>query len=223
VSVTLGVMARAPVPGRCKTRLSPPLSADHAAALYRSMLEDTLAAFARVEAARLVVMVAPEDNGATALRELAPPSWEVIAQEGEGLGARLAHAFTTLGSGGGAVALLDSDSPTVPISPITRALSRLEGEDRALVGPCDDGGYYMIALGAVRPRSLGILNEIPWSTRRVLAATRQRCAALGLTLDELPAWYDVDDEATLERLRDELLRDPARAPRTAAWLQRTGA
>lgn len=216
--VTIGVMARPPVPGKCKTRLTPPLSPHAAAALYSAMLQDSLAAYARVTASRHVVMAAPEDDGLAMLRELAPPPWEVVPQQGDGLGARLGHAFTVLGEGGGAVALLDSDSPTVPVTLMGPALARMDGRDGALVGPCDDGGYYLIALGSVGPGSLGILADISWSTGLVMEETRARCISLDLALDELPTWYDVDDETTLERIRGELRGDPGRAPRTAAWL-----
>lgn len=219
MGVTLGVMARAPVPGRCKTRLSPPLSPAEAAALYSSMLQDSFSAYARVQATRLVAMVAPENNGPEILRQLAPSPWEIVMQQGEDLGARLAHAFATLGEDGDAVALVDSDSPTVPVAPISRALADIEGTQRALVGPCDDGGYYLIGLGSVQPGSLEILAGIPWSTPRVMEVTRARCEALGLALDELPTWYDVDDASSLERIKRELQREPARAPRTAAWIR----
>ena len=120
---------------------------------------------------------------------------------------------------GETVALVDSDSPTVPVPPIARGLAALEGPGRALVGPCDDGGYYLIALGAVSPRGLGILSGVPWSTGRVMEVTRARCASLGLALEELPTWYDVDDADDLARLRTELEQDPARAPRTSGWLR----
>jgi len=219
MQVTIGVMARPPVSGRCKTRLTPPLSHDAAAELYRAMLLDSLSAYARVEATRHVVMATPEDDGPAVLRELAPAPWEIVVQHGDGLGARLAHAFTTLGEGGGAVALLDSDSPTVPVATIGPALAEIAGRDRALVGPCDDGGYYLIGLGAVGPRSIGVLTDIPWSTNQVMDATRARCASLGLPLGELPTWYDVDDAATLARISEELRRDPGRAPRTSSWLE----
>jgi uncharacterized protein len=217
--VTIGVMARAPVPGKCKTRLTPPLSADESAALYRAMLQDTFAALARVGATRLVAMVAPENDGLAVLRELAPAPWEMVVQEGDGLGPRLANAFSVLGAGGDAVALVDSDSPTVPVEPMGPALAALEGSERALVGPCDDGGYYLIGLGVVNPRSLQILGDIPWSTPRVMPATLQRCESIGLPVDELPTWYDVDDDRALQRLRVELASEPARAPRTAAWIR----
>ena len=96
-------------------------------------------------------------------------------------------------------------------------LLELADHDLAL-GPATDGGYYLIALGSVVPGSLDILHGIPWSTGLVMAETRARCVSLGLALDELPTWYDVDDEATLKRMRGELRDDPRRAPRTAAWL-----
>lgn len=217
--VTIGVMARPPIPGKCKTRLSPPLSPRAAAALYSAMLQDSLDAYATVEAARHVVMAAPEDDGVEMLRQLASSHWEVVPQVGDGLGARLAHAFTVLGEGGGCVALLDSDSPTVPVAPMGPALARMDGEDGALAGPCDDGGYYLIGLGSVGPQSLGILDGISWSTGRVMAQTRARCVSLGLTLDELPTWYDVDDETTLARIGSELRGDSGQAPRTAAWIE----
>lgn len=222
MSVTIGVMARPPVPGRCKTRLCPPLSVEQAAALYRAMLQDSFAAYARAGADRFVVMAAPEDNGPEVLRELAPKPWEIVVQRGEGLGPRLHHAFGALGEGGGAVALVDSDSPTVPVEPMARGLAALDGAERALVGPCDDGGYYLVALGRVTPRTLGVLDGIPWSTPEVMPATVKRCAELGLSLERLPCWYDVDDGPTLARLRAELAGDPSRAPRSAAWLAAFG-
>lgn len=86
MGVTLGVMARAPVPGRCKTRLAPMLGAAGAARLYEAMLRDSLDAFAGVGASRLVVLAAPEDSGVAALRSIASAAWEVIAQEGNDLG-----------------------------------------------------------------------------------------------------------------------------------------
>ena len=219
MGLTIGMMARGPVPGRCKTRLSPPLSAADAAGLYRAMLEDSLGAWAQLVSARLVVMVAPEYDGPRLIRDLAPAPWEVLVQRGAGLGARLRHAFATLGADGAAVALIDSDSPTVPVGPMEQALGALAGTRRALVGPCDDGGYYLIALGTVDDRSLGIVDDIPWSTSEVMAATRARAAVLGMKLDELPTAYDVDDAADLARLHAELRRAPGLAPRTAAWLR----
>ena len=213
----LGVMARAPVPGRCKSRLARHVGAELSAAVYRSMLIDCLTAFSRIPARRHVVLAAPECDGVRHLRALAPPAWEVQCQQGADLGERLAHGFETLGAGGEAVALLSSDSPTLPISEVAAGLRALDGPNKALIGPCDDGGYYLIGLSTFEPT---VLSEIPWSTAEVLQTTRQRCRALGLSVTELPTWYDVDDLDDLGRLQRELAEDPTRAESTARLLAR---
>ena len=221
--VTVGVMARVPRAGSCKTRLAAAIGPAHAAALYRAMLLDTLHAVERACDARLVVMAAPEDDGVAGLAAIAPAPWEVVPQAGDGLGARLANAFGALGADGGAVALVYSDSPTAPWDAGGRALASFDGDGRvarALMGPCDDGGYWLIALSRVDGHALGILEGIAWSTPRVQEQTRARCAALGLSLSELPSAYDVDDPRDLDRLEVELATHPERAPLTAAALRK---
>src|SRR5258706_7605665 len=98
--ITLALVARAPVPGRCKTRLVPALGAEGAARLYEAMLGDSFAALARVGATRLVLLAAPEEDGVAALRALAPPGWDVVAQSSGDLGARLARALLELAPAG---------------------------------------------------------------------------------------------------------------------------
>jgi len=215
VRVTLGVMARAPVPGRCKTRLARSHGEESAALLYEAMLLDTLDALSRVGAERTVVLAAPEHDGVAMLSRLASPPWEVHAQQGHELGERLAHAFRTLSARSDAVLLCDSDSPTIPLAPLAVAVANFSGPRRALLGPCEDGGYYLI--GLTEPE-IGVLRDIPWSTPAVVPRTRERCEELGLELTELPIWYDVDGPSDVERLREELAAHPERAPRTAEVL-----
>ena len=215
--VTVGVMARAPVPGRCKTRLIPLLGRAGAAELYQAMLLDSLDAYARTGASRFVVMAAPEDEGAAALRALVPATWEVIAQRGDGLGERLADALAVLGADGDAVALVSSDSPTIDPVSIAVAFERLargSHAHRALLGACVDGGYYLIALTTP---DAGVFRDVPWSTAAVADTTRARCRELGLALEELPVALDVDEPDDVARLRAEL-RGHSRAPRTARVL-----
>jgi len=213
---TIGVMARAPVPGHCKTRLARSIGEALAAELCRAMLLDTLSSIERAFASgRLVVMAAPEQEGVSRLRALVPGRWEIVAQDGDGLGARLAHAFRTLGTNSAAVALVDSDSPTAPWEVAGRSLARLRAPRRVCIGPCTDGGYWLVAMTTIE---LGILDGIPWSTPAVAAETRARCAALGLELEELPIGHDVDGPDDLDWLREELRERPERAPLTAAVL-----
>jgi rSAM/selenodomain-associated transferase 1 len=213
-------MARAPVPGRCKTRIAAECGVVFAADLCRAMLLDTLANIHQASPeSRLVVMATPEDAGVALLRSLAPPPWEVIAQQGDDLGARLAHAFVTLREAGDeqdsppAVALVDADSPTAPWEDAARAIRTLRGPRRACIGPCEDGGYWLVATTNLE---LGILEGIAWSTSAVAAQTRERCQTLGIALDEIATAYDVDVASDLDRLREELRADPSKAPRTAA-------
>src|SRR5262249_57716576 len=123
---------------------------------------------------------------------------EVNSQAGGELAARLAKALRAWQIEGAAVVLVGSDSPTVPIQPIAEAFDRLHGSGRALIGPTDDGGYYLIGLTTLE---LEIVRHIPWSTHRVLETTLAGCAALSLTAELLPRWSDVDDAKHLEPAR----------------------
>jgi glycosyltransferase A (GT-A) superfamily protein (DUF2064 family) len=135
------------------------------------------------------------------------------------LGERLANAFRTLKVDGAAVVLVDSDSPTLPVAPVAAAFRRFNGAGRVLLGPTDDGGYYLIGLSSLE---LEILRDVPWSTPRVMEVTLARCAALSLSTEVLPTWYDVDEGRDLERLCAELSKSPEMAPRCADVLRDLG-
>ena len=125
-------------------------------------------------------------------------------------------------SGFDAVCLIGSDSPTVPLTTYVRATEILGSSDNvAVVGPADDGGYYLIGLTEPQPQ---LFYGVDWSTGRVLDQTLARAAELRLKVEMLPPHYDVDGDDSLARLRDELLLDPSAqskselAPATAAFL-----
>ncbi len=210
IAATIGVMARAPVPGRCKTRLAKAIGDEPAADLYRAMLLDTLERYATLPCDRHVLLATPEDDGAAALHALAPEPWVVVEQVGATLGERLIHAAETLGPG--PLVLTGSDSPTTSLPAIAKALPTLTRPRHVLLGPADDGGYYLIGLSCPEPR---VFEDIPWSTDQVFARTRIRCEELGLSVSELPSCFDVDEPADVERLRRQLEEAPSLAPRTA--------
>jgi rSAM/selenodomain-associated transferase 1 len=137
-----------------------------------------------------------------AYAEILPDDFELVPQRGDGFGERLICATEDLLSlGFASVCLIDSDSPTVPEQAFAEAAELLSQPDDAVVlGPSDDGGYYLIGLQKLH-RSL--FEEIDWSTERVLDQTIDRARQLGLKVHLLPAWYDVDDGATLRRLCQE--------------------
>ena len=214
MQLTVVVMARPPVPGECKTRLAASIGARAAAELAAAMLGDVLDAAARLPAAERVLLAAP--GGASTLAELAPPGWRVANQRGDDLGERLENAVVDLGASDRRLVVLGSDSPTLPVELLAASLERLR-PGRVLLGPTEDGGYWVIGVAA---RELDIFRDVPWGTEAVYQATRQRCDALGLEIVETASWYDVDDHRAMERLAAEVRADPSQAPRCAAWLER---
>jgi rSAM/selenodomain-associated transferase 1 len=202
----LAVMAKAPRPGQVKTRLSPPLTAEQASALNISFIKDTAENIQQVtEASNSAGVVAYTPIGDEAAFEgLLPRDFQLLPQRGHGFGERLFYACEDLfACGFSAVCLIDSDSPTLPGHALLQAVERLASAgDRVVLGPSDDGGYYLIGVKRVHPQ---LFEQIAWSTELVCTQTLERAAAIGLQAELLPTWYDVDDEATLERLRREIL------------------
>ena len=199
----LAVMAKAPRAGRVKTRLSPPLTLEQAAALNIRFLRDTAEHLAQVACGAGLVSYTP--TGDEALFDgLLPETFALVPQRGDGFGDRLlAAAEDILAIGYGAVCLIDSDSPTVPRAAYEQAVEALLAPgDRVVLGPSNDGGYYLIGLKQAHRK---LFERIRWSTEHVLAETLERCGEAGLEVVILPTWYDVDDAATLDVLKVELL------------------
>jgi rSAM/selenodomain-associated transferase 1 len=201
----LAVMAKAPRPGKVKTRLSPPLTPDQAAQLNICFIRDTTENIHQVtersNSAGIVVYTPVGDE--TAFDNLLPPGFLLLGQRGDGFGERLINACEDLfACEFGAVCLIDSDSPTMPQAALLQAVEWLSRPgDRVVLGASDDGGYYLIGVKRIHRR---LFEQIDWSTERVLAQTMERAGEINLDAELLPAWYDVDDAATLQRLRLEL-------------------
>ncbi len=214
-SNALLVVAKRPAPGRTKTRLTPPLSPEQAAALYECFLRDTLDLVRRLSDVAPAIAYLPAEE--QAYFEALAPDFELLLQEGDDLGERLDNALTRLlVTGYQHVAIMNSDGPTLPLACMTGAFDALAGGSDVVLGPCDDGGYYLIGLKQPAPR---LLREVRMSTPDVLADTLAIAAEDGLTVELLPTWYDVDDAESLERLKAELAGAPAHvAPHTQAFL-----
>ena len=197
------VMAKAPRPGRVKTRLSPPLTLDQTAALNICFLRDTTTNLATIPGSAGLISYTPAGDEAL-FEGLLPETFGLVLQRGDGFGERLlAAAEDVLAIGYGAVCLIDSDSPTVPGAAFAQAVEALAAPgDRVVLGPSHDGGYYLIGL---KHAHAAPFERITWSTGSVLAETVERCREAGLEVVLLPTWYDVDDAATLDLLTGELL------------------
>jgi rSAM/selenodomain-associated transferase 1 len=208
-SCALAVMTKAPRAGEVKTRLVPPLTHNEAAQLNSSFLRDIAAAISAAigETARSYargVGVYTPRGAEAAYENILPEEFFLIAQRGHNFGDRLILAAEDLFKVGFAsVCLINSDSPTVPAENFSQAVELLQlPGDRTVLGPSDDGGYYLIGLKKLHRE---MFERIDWSTERVLNQTLQRAAQIGVEVKLLPAGYDVDDWATLERLCSELL------------------
>jgi uncharacterized protein len=238
----LAVMTKAPQAGRVKTRLVPPLTPEEAAELNKCFLRDTVAAISiccsgglrppnaaserphpsadRAPLQCCGVAVYTPVGAESAYYDILPADFSLLLQRGDKFGERLYFAVEDLFKCGfESVCLVDSDSPTVPAEHYAEAVEQLSTrEDLVVLGPSDDGGYYLI--GVKKPHR-HLFEQIAWSTERVLNQTIQRATEIGLEVKLLPAGYDVDDDANLRRLRNELLADTTPtdiAPHTRKFL-----
>ena len=218
----LVIVAKAPVIGQVKTRLCPPLSAAEATELFCCFLVDTVARACTVPAVQVCLAFTPADSE-DLFRTLLPFPVRYLSQRGNSLGERLVNIFADLlQEGFTRVVIMDSDSPTLPTAYLQGAFARLgDARHDAVLGPCSDGGYYLVGARAVHP---GLFEHITWSTSLVLTETLAQARLHKLNVALLPSWYDVDNGADLRKLAAELgqLDGNAGVPRTQAFLIRLG-
>jgi rSAM/selenodomain-associated transferase 1 len=227
----LGVMIKAPRPRFSKTRLCPPLQPEEAAQLSRLFLKDTaenIALVCRADARTAGVAIYTPIGSEAEFVGAVPDNFYFIPQRGAGFGERLLNALEDLFAVGfSSVALIDSDSPSLPTAFYQKLVEQLSGADdkQVVIGPTEDGGYYLI--GVTKPHD-ALFTNINWSTEEVFGQTVQKAAAHGLRINALPEWYDVDDAVSLGRLTQELLDEAPTphnhsyypAPSTAAFLRK---
>ena len=189
--VALVVIAKAPAPGRSKTRLCPPCTPEQAAALAEAALRDTLAVVAATPARRRVLALDGDPDG------WLPPGFEVHTQRGDGLGERLGNALAFVA---GPALVVGMDTPQLSPALLRLAARRLtEPAVDAVLGPAFDGGYWTIGLDRPVPE---VFDGVPMSSEGTCAAQRARLAELGLRTAQLPALRDVDtiaDAASVAR------------------------
>ena len=201
----IGIICKAPRPGKSKTRLIPALGAEMAAQLSACFLRDISAAVGGLPAAldaRGYGIFAPAD-GEAEIRALMPENFGFLFHGGGDFGLVLLNAARGLFSRGhDCVLLINSDSPTLPPALLTQAITALRAEgDRVVFGPATDGGYYLIGLKQAHAR---LFEDVPWSTEKVLEKSLERAADIALPALCLAPWYDVDDAGSLDTLRGEM-------------------
>jgi uncharacterized protein len=208
--------------GKVKTRLIGDLTPAQAAELHAAFVEDLLE---RLRAAPCDLHLAwALEPGEEVPAAVTPGSTGSVGlpgerQEGADLGERLYTALSGAAREARAVAALGSDHPTLPVELVERAFAAVEAGAKVVLGPAEDGGYYLIALAPPVPQRL--FEEIDWSTGRVLAQTLARCRELAITPELLPEAADVDTPEDLDRLARRMVETDLGCPRTrsllAAW------
>jgi glycosyltransferase A (GT-A) superfamily protein (DUF2064 family) len=177
-------MAKEPVAGRVKTRCTPPCSPDQAASLAAAALAQTLGVVAGMVGIRRVLALDGHPG------PWLPDGFDVVAQRGSGLGARLDHAFATVGT---PALLIGMDTPQISASLLLAGLAELHVGNRDVLGPATDGGFWTVGLARPFP---GLFTRVPMSR----ADTGERLLAAMERADRRPAQVpelaDVDDMAT---------------------------
>ena len=172
---TLIVVAKRPTPGQTKTRLSPPLSQQEAVELYRCFLMDTLDLMMRVNGVERIIAYSPP-TAELYFRRAAPAGFGFVPQIGRTLGERLDHVLTDyLNCGADQVVVMNSDAPTLPAERLQRAFGQLDEPDVDVVlGPSDDGGYYLIGLKRPCSALFGVVMSTPTVLRETLALAEEQ-------------------------------------------------
>ena len=209
---TLVIMAKAPKPGLVKTRLTESLPSPAVTALYRCLLEDTLALARSLTSVEVAVMCPESDQ--EELTHLAGDTVQVVAQKGEGLAAGLTSVFRHFTAAGRQhVIAFNSDSPHLAPSVLDSAFEILAAHD-VVVGPTYDGGYYLVGAKAAHP---ALFESDGMGTGSALNRLLTRTKALELSAGLTEPFYDIDVANDLILLARELRLAPAKAPRTAGW------
>jgi rSAM/selenodomain-associated transferase 1 len=214
----LAIFAKAPIAGQVKTRLAPVLTPEGAASLYRCFLLDTVELAMKaterpawaVDRRQTFIFYTPPEawqvlrSGPHGLEEMIEQPIDLLPQGSGDLGSRMSDAFQDLFMRGyEAVVIIGGDLPTLPLSRLNAAFAALERRPGAegplwvVLGPSLDGGYYLIGLRAPQP---ALFEGIAWGTSRVLGQTVDRITRLGLKVECLEPWYDVDTVDDLDFL-----------------------
>jgi uncharacterized protein len=192
--IAVAILAKAPVPGFAKTCLIPELGAHGAAALQEAMTERAVETACASGIGPVTLWCAPNETHVS-FRDLAARFPLTLARQPDGdLGQRM---LTAMAAAPGPVVLIGTDCPALAVAHLQDAAAALRDGADAVIVAVEDGGYSLI--GTTTPQPL-LFEGMPWSTTTVMAETRRRLAAAGLTCRELPPLWDVDVPADLDRL-----------------------
>jgi rSAM/selenodomain-associated transferase 1 len=186
----LVIVAKGPVPGKVKTRLSSHLSASQASELYTLFIQDMIEEMTHLSENALAIAYTPKHAEPIFKKMLAHPI-QLFPQQGADLGERLAHIFQRMfHEGYEQVHIINSDSPDLSHRLVRQSIRLLKDPKTDVVlGPCSDGGYYLVGLKRPIPE---LFTQMPWSTDQIFQKTLARSQSLGLRCALVGSWYDID-------------------------------
>ena len=196
------VFTRTPVPGRVKTRLIPAIGAERAANLHRAMLWRTVATAAAAAIGPVVLWCSPAVEHPFIAEMQREFDLDVQLQRGADLGERMHQALRTRAGDARGAVLVGTDCPFLEVADLQLAARILSDGDDAVIGPAEDGGYYLIG---VRDSDMAVFSGVQWGSEQVLAVTRQKFRGLGWRWRELPTRQDVDRPEDLAAVADLLI------------------
>ncbi|MCB1915419.1 MAG: TIGR04282 family arsenosugar biosynthesis glycosyltransferase [Rhodocyclaceae bacterium] len=192
----IAILARAPVPGRSKTRLIPRLGAVGAACLQQRLTARAIDTAIAAGLGRVVLWGTPDHRHPSIAEQAIGRRLELHSQVDGDLGARMLAAVAASRSAAG-VLVIGTDCPALTPDHLGAAAAALAGGDEAVVIPAEDGGYVLIGLRRPEP---AVFAGVDWGSAQVMAQTRERITSLGLRWRELPPLWDVDRPADLDRV-----------------------
>lgn len=215
------IMAKVPSKGLVKTRLEPHLSPEQCAALAAAFLQDTINKAKTVCENVILAYWPPEKTNA--LRKVLSSQSVLIEQTGSNLGARMFNAFKfAFERNSDSVVMIGTDSPTFPADFIEQAFEFLETNSDAVLGKCEDGGFYLIGLRKLPEK---IFENVCWSSPETFEQMFANIRESNLHLREIPGWYDVDTKEDFEKLREDFRHNEnarRRAPETFELISEWG-
>jgi rSAM/selenodomain-associated transferase 1 len=183
------LLTKAPDPGQVKTRLVPLLGEVAAAEFYSQLLHDCLTMCSRAAVCPLELWCSPSSRHPFFQQCHQQYPLTLHTQAAGDLGQRMSQAIQTTLQHADYVVLIGADCPTLTAADIAAALDALQAGTDVVIGPAEDGGYYLLGM---RAHHASIFSNVPWSTPAVLSITENRLQRLGLCVLKLPTRKDLD-------------------------------
>lgn len=203
------LFAKAPILGRVKTRLVPPLTYQQSHDLHRAFIKDTLERVSELCGVRLYLGYYPKGHE-DKFKGLLPEGVELFCQQGRDLGERMQNAFVRFLKPDNQVVIMGTDIPFLPTKYIQDAFAKLNSHD-VVIGPAIDGGYYLIGSKVDVPE---IFQDMPWGTDKVFELTRSRLKQSGYKHASISSCHDIDRPEDLYQLNHYLTHNSHQLPAT---------